>query len=130
MTQLEGPIVDSLYDMALLSWHEQLKPELPLLQGAPPRDQVLTTFQTQSFLDLAKDFPVTITQLAQEMNNRGERLPSHNPGNPHWDDDLAGEMLRMQSVLTPSKNEQLMDLVAAHLSMFTHLLYFLMVHVS
>ncbi|KAK0715242.1 hypothetical protein B0H67DRAFT_237017 [Lasiosphaeris hirsuta] len=29
MIQLEGPIVDSLYDVALLSWHKQLDPPLP-----------------------------------------------------------------------------------------------------
>jgi phosphatidylserine/phosphatidylglycerophosphate/cardiolipin synthase-like enzyme len=29
MTHLEGPIVDSLYDMALISWHNKLEPPLP-----------------------------------------------------------------------------------------------------
>jgi phosphatidylserine/phosphatidylglycerophosphate/cardiolipin synthase-like enzyme len=29
MTHLEGPIVDSMYDMALLSWHKRLEPPLP-----------------------------------------------------------------------------------------------------
>ncbi|KAK3352582.1 hypothetical protein B0T25DRAFT_606549 [Lasiosphaeria hispida] len=29
MIHLEGPIVDSLYDVALLSWHKQLDPPLP-----------------------------------------------------------------------------------------------------
>ena len=29
MTQLEGPIVDSLYDVALISWHKALEPPLP-----------------------------------------------------------------------------------------------------
>lgn len=29
MIQLEGPIVDSLYDMALISWHKALEPPLP-----------------------------------------------------------------------------------------------------
>jgi phosphatidylserine/phosphatidylglycerophosphate/cardiolipin synthase-like enzyme len=29
MTHLEGPIVDSLYDMALISWHKRLEPPLP-----------------------------------------------------------------------------------------------------
>ena len=31
MTQLEGPIVDSMYDMALLTWHKPMKPPLPCL---------------------------------------------------------------------------------------------------
>lgn len=29
MIHLEGPIVDSMYDMALLSWHKRLEPPLP-----------------------------------------------------------------------------------------------------
>ncbi|KAK8079554.1 hypothetical protein PG997_007372, partial [Apiospora hydei] len=29
MVQLEGPIVDSVYDMALLTWHKALEPPLP-----------------------------------------------------------------------------------------------------
>jgi phosphatidylserine/phosphatidylglycerophosphate/cardiolipin synthase-like enzyme len=29
MVHLEGPIVDSMYDMALLSWHKRLEPPLP-----------------------------------------------------------------------------------------------------
>lgn len=29
MTHLEGPIVDSIYDMALISWHKKLEPPLP-----------------------------------------------------------------------------------------------------
>ena len=31
MTHLEGPIVQSLYDMSLLSWGLALKPQMPLL---------------------------------------------------------------------------------------------------
>lgn len=29
MVHLEGPVVDSLYDMALISWHKELRPPLP-----------------------------------------------------------------------------------------------------
>ena len=36
MTHLEGPIVDSLYDMALLSWNKRLEPMLPCI-GDPAR---------------------------------------------------------------------------------------------
>jgi hypothetical protein len=31
MIQLEGPIVDSIYDMALISWNKKLEPPLPCL---------------------------------------------------------------------------------------------------
>lgn len=33
MTHIEGPIVDSFYDMSILSWGEAFKPPLPLLKG-------------------------------------------------------------------------------------------------
>lgn len=33
MTHLEGPIVDSFYDVALLSWDRAFNPPLPLLKG-------------------------------------------------------------------------------------------------
>lgn len=33
MVQLEGPVVDSMYDMALLSWHKQFEPPLPKLDS-------------------------------------------------------------------------------------------------
>ncbi|KAI0061253.1 hypothetical protein BV25DRAFT_770703 [Artomyces pyxidatus] len=35
MTHLEGPIVDSFYDMALLSWSNAMNPPLPLLSKPP-----------------------------------------------------------------------------------------------
>ncbi|KAI0021633.1 IQ calmodulin-binding motif protein [Xylariomycetidae sp. FL0641] len=33
MVQVEGPIVDGLYDMALLSWHKAMHPPLPCLKS-------------------------------------------------------------------------------------------------
>ncbi|EIW81191.1 hypothetical protein CONPUDRAFT_137247 [Coniophora puteana RWD-64-598 SS2] len=40
MTHLEGPVVDALYDMALISWFRPMHPPLPLLAQpyAPPAD--------------------------------------------------------------------------------------------
>ncbi|KAN0105527.1 hypothetical protein V8E52_010932 [Russula decolorans] len=35
MVQLEGPVVDSIYDMALISWSNAMKPPLPLLATVP-----------------------------------------------------------------------------------------------
>jgi hypothetical protein len=35
MVQLEGPVVDSIYDMALLSWSNAMNPPLPLLTRLP-----------------------------------------------------------------------------------------------
>ena len=35
MVQLEGPVVDSIYDMALISWSNAMNPPLPLLKKVP-----------------------------------------------------------------------------------------------
>lgn len=35
MTHMEGPIVDSFFDMALLSWDRALNPPLPCLLSPP-----------------------------------------------------------------------------------------------
>lgn len=35
MVQLEGPVVDSIYDMALITWSNAMKPPLPLLAKVP-----------------------------------------------------------------------------------------------
>jgi hypothetical protein len=43
MTQFEGPIVDSFYEVALLSWHNALKPPLPLMDR-PAAGGPLPTF--------------------------------------------------------------------------------------
>lgn len=117
MTHLEGPIVDSVYDMALLTWHDEMKPPLPLIGQNRRKDSKL--FETQSFLDLCKNFPEVLCQNAVNLNDKSGRLPEHRAGEPHYDPDLSGEMIRMQSRLTPIGGERLMDLVTDHLSMCT-----------
>ncbi len=51
MTQWEGPIVDSFYDMALISWHNALKPPLPLL-NRPAAGQPMPTFHNETHATL------------------------------------------------------------------------------
>jgi hypothetical protein len=47
MTQFEGPIVDSFYEVALISWHNALKPPLPLL-NQPAAGRPMPTFEAAS----------------------------------------------------------------------------------
>ena len=47
MTHLEGPIVDSLYDMALISWHKRLEPPLPS-HNSPAGQGGLESFSSKS----------------------------------------------------------------------------------
>lgn len=51
MVHLEGPIVDSLYDMALISWHKKLEPPLPSANH-PAAKGGLGTFGEKSHNDI------------------------------------------------------------------------------
>ncbi|KAG4025551.1 hypothetical protein MFRU_055g00240 [Monilinia fructicola] len=46
MTHLEGPIVDSLYDMALISWHKKFDPPLPSYDS-PAAQGGLSSFENK-----------------------------------------------------------------------------------
>jgi phosphatidylserine/phosphatidylglycerophosphate/cardiolipin synthase-like enzyme len=49
--QLEGPIVDALYDTALITWHNALSPPMPCL-SAPASAAPFPTFETESHRQL------------------------------------------------------------------------------
>lgn len=51
MTQWEGPIVDSFYDVALISWNKALKPPLPYL-NRPATGLPTPTFDADSYATL------------------------------------------------------------------------------
>lgn len=51
MSQWEGPIVDSFYDMALISWHNAMRPPLPRL-NRPAAGQPTPTFDSDSYATL------------------------------------------------------------------------------
>lgn len=121
MTHLEGPIVDSLWDCALISWHHALEPPLPMhdspAASAPYPTQSEPTFQgifggnTE-----AAGVGHSITNGTTVAD-----LPEHLPGDPHYDPDIASEVKRMQSVLSPRKGETHMNVVTRHLNKATHL---------
>lgn len=50
MVHMEGPIVDSMYDMALISWHKRLEPPLPS-RDSPAAKGGITAF-TESLSDV------------------------------------------------------------------------------
>ncbi|KAI1310436.1 hypothetical protein F5Y03DRAFT_39514 [Xylaria venustula] len=51
MVQVEGPIVDSLYDMAMISWHKKLDPPLPCL-SSPAANATHTTSFDAAYADI------------------------------------------------------------------------------
>ncbi|KAI1468868.1 uncharacterized protein F4812DRAFT_458396 [Daldinia caldariorum] len=184
MVQVEGPIVDSLYDMALLSWHKKLEPPLPCLQStatesgstsfAPSYAAMLSPegaikghsaiVDTDKLpgektygLDVLESNPTdewrshgngssrssiaasnslcsldsvssssdsypdqeTLTMQNPGLHNplipRGA-LPEHTSDAPHYDEDLAGEIRRVQASVSQKPDETRMQAVSRHLN--------------
>ena len=173
MTHIEGPIVDSFYDMSLASWHNELKPPLPSY-NSPAALGGLPSFQQQSHRGMFNPDGTVRTQqqsrgaafnqdsrpsdqstlgaqpgglsagqqtsvladgnqigyegqdttaggkarelpdVVQEAQNTS--LPEHTEKDPHYDPDIASEVTRAQSVLTPRAGETRMGAITRHLS--------------
>jgi phosphatidylserine/phosphatidylglycerophosphate/cardiolipin synthase-like enzyme len=168
MTHLEGPIVDSLYDMALISWHNKLTPTLPssdhpetegglgpvgdedtveenILTGPttvdsvvhpvgqsssqaneamtsnPSSDQLNYEGQvkgpdeaTKAFLYSGKQ-AISAAQIAHP-SPEGALLPEHTADDPHYDTDIAGEIARVQTSVSPKPGETRMEAITKHLN--------------
>lgn len=155
MTHLEGPIVDSFYDLSLNCWYNAMHPPLPQLNN-PAAKAAIPSFQQEShntmfdengllrdltgqplpkvgteedrqpndhstgFIGMSDKDPRqtpeggNLSKVA-EIGNR-EHLPEHTGDDPHWDADIAGEVKRAQSVLSPKESETRMQAVTRHLS--------------
>ncbi|KAK3074410.1 hypothetical protein LTR53_003204 [Teratosphaeriaceae sp. CCFEE 6253] len=116
MTHIEGPIVDSVWETFLVSWHIQLDPPVPCrdttaMSKPPP------TYQEATFTQLFE--PDGSFRLPEKPFNND--LPEHMPGDPHYDDTIAGEIDRMRSVLRPRQGESNADVVCRHLNKPTKL---------
>lgn len=102
MTHLEGPIVDSIYDTALITWKHPLEPPLPSHNSPAAEGGLPTSSQEPLYLDRgAGRDPERIV-----ANGRSHAdLPEHTPEDPHYDVDMAGEIIRMQSCYSTKPNE-------------------------
>lgn len=121
MTQLEGPIVDSFYDTALIAWYIHLQPPLPCL-AKPAANNAENTFTEPTFqaMMLNGNSPQdSVTGIALHEEGQGERLPLHVAGDPHYDPDLASEIGRVQHALTPMNGETRTQAVTRHLNLPT-----------
>jgi hypothetical protein len=128
MTHLEGPIVDSLYDVCLISFNEQLQMALPS-HNTPAVSGGLPTFDDPTFhslFDASGNLVVPSSgeesKSLEEVTAQGNRtnLPLHAAGDPHYDPTIAAEITRMQSVLSPHGEKTRMNLVTEHLNLATH----------
>ncbi|KAF2730308.1 phospholipase D/nuclease [Polyplosphaeria fusca] len=118
MTHIEGPIVDSFYDVALISWDKPLKPSLPCLNTAAAH-AARTTFDEPTFKDLFEEDgsrkTINTSGLVNGHSDK-ERLPLHAPADPHYDPCIASEIKRSQWNLTPSHGETKMNAITQHLN--------------
>lgn len=122
MTHLEGPIVDSLYDCFLITWHDRFDPSLPTL-NSPARQGGFGEASSTSLFP-ATERPEYPTQAdvrsQQEIVDDGTKakpyLPPHNPGDPHYDDNLAAEITRIQAMYSPREGETRVQAINRHLN--------------
>ncbi|KAH7082549.1 hypothetical protein BKA63DRAFT_560768 [Paraphoma chrysanthemicola] len=115
MTHLEGPIVDSLYDTALLSWEKEFKPALPCL-GSPATTSAFSSFNDPSFQSLF-DQRCDVPQSGNTIANGNAKLPMHLPGEPHYDSDIASEIRRLSSNLKATPGESQIEPITRHLNL-------------
>ncbi|KAL6232585.1 hypothetical protein BDW75DRAFT_217392 [Aspergillus navahoensis] len=94
MVRVEGAIVDSLYDTALISWGKALEPPLPRL-NSPAVDAPLPSAQ------------VYINGHVEENGF----LPQHTIEDEHYDTDIMAETRRVNGLLTPRNGETRTQLV-------------------
>lgn len=119
MTHIEGEIVNSIYDTALISWSRHLNPPLPSLDN-PANNSHLATFQEPSFQALFdKDGSLRVRRdslLKKSVESKDEDFPLPDRENRSHDPSIEAEIERMQAVLSPSDGETQMNAVTRHLS--------------
>ncbi|KAL7819187.1 hypothetical protein V8C44DRAFT_365820 [Trichoderma aethiopicum] len=102
MTHLEGPIVDSIYDTALITWKRSLEPPLPSYEFPAAEGGLPTATHEPLYLDRGAG------RDQQRIAANGQahaELKEHTPEDPHYDDDLAGEITRMQVCYSTKPDE-------------------------
>jgi hypothetical protein len=126
MSHFEGPIVNSLYDTALLSWSNVLDPQLPGILS-PPLWNGCPTFEDPQYTSLVDaqgnfkmpEFEQSADGSAAEADKLG-RLPSHLPGSPQYDTSIATEIIRNNAQFRPiGDGETHLQLVCDHLNRAT-----------
>ncbi|KAI7914537.1 phospholipase D Active site motif protein [Pyricularia oryzae] len=112
MVHLEGPIVDSVYDMALLSWHKALTPPLPTA-NKPAATETPRCFDSQYNTE-------DETQNGYNHNTPDEPYPEHTTSDPHYDATISAEVRRVQASVTPIPGESRRAAVTKHLNHTTN----------
>lgn len=114
MTHLEGPIVDSIYDTALITWGNAFSPSLPSSTASASEGGLNTIDQPKE--PLFMDRGAAREQHQVVLDGQGAQLPELMPGEPHYDADMAGEITRMQSAYSPKPNESRLQAINRQLN--------------
>ncbi|TQV90889.1 IQ calmodulin-binding protein [Cordyceps javanica] len=103
MVHLEGPIVESVRDTALITWYEQLKEvHPPSVDAAHPSDSS-TVFQNGSLKP--QEAPRISNGNHAVPPGETSPLPVHMPDEPHFDIHIADEIARLQNNYQPRPGE-------------------------
>jgi phosphatidylserine/phosphatidylglycerophosphate/cardiolipin synthase-like enzyme len=101
LAHIEGPIVDSFYDTALLSWGKVLDPPFPLLKS-PARDAPIPCYEEKS--------------NGISTKNGDIALPEHTTKSTHYDKHFEQEARRVNGCIHPQGGETRTQAVSRHLS--------------
>ncbi|KAH6873841.1 IQ calmodulin-binding motif protein [Thelonectria olida] len=102
MTHLEGPIVDSIYDTALITWNNSLNPPLPSHQTPAAEGGLPTSSHEALYLDRSPGRgPEKIAADGHDQSG----LPENTPEDAHYDGNLSQEITRMQRCYSNKPDE-------------------------
>lgn len=103
MVHLEGPIVESVRDTAIITWYEQLKAEPTVADNAAPPT---TNSETAPNGTLEPDEALqAVTEIHGSTDGTAPMLSVHMPEAPHFDAAIADEILRVQGNYHPRSGE-------------------------
>lgn len=114
-THLEGPIVDSIWDTFLVSWHNSLETPLPT-RTTDARSQPFPSSADHTFAAIKLDEAGHIQSQTETLPND---LPEHLAGGAQYDPSVGEEMVRMQATLRGKDGTSAAEVVAQHLSSTT-----------
>lgn len=97
MVHLEGPIVESIRDTAIMTWLRELNNSIDLTAKPSSKNGDNNLYLDQS--------PGATIQAVASTGTANPHLSEHVPGNPQFDPDIAAEILRIQSTYARKPNE-------------------------
>jgi phosphatidylserine/phosphatidylglycerophosphate/cardiolipin synthase-like enzyme len=115
MSHIEGPIVNAMYEMLLISWHKHLNPPLPCIQNGATKVSCTVENPTPSSRNsVSGDFLI----LRPEQDILSECTSK----DPHYDPNIYAETRRVNSQVNPRRGETRQEATARHLGMSLSLL--------